>query len=287
MTTMINAREVYKNGKCVHMYATGYQGYKKISSSDIEAKNMPSEIVHASNSLFEKSFKEKLLAITNFDNRVRAILDSPEYSVPFPIRGVYFVPQEKLSALRNLIEEKKVLRNAMIAEMLEGYEDAKISFARRFPEYYAKAQTKYPTLQGLRNKFTFGINEYEINPSSKEAFDKIITDMKQEVANTIYTVLSEMTGRLKRQSKNDKLNQRTFNNLQKFLDEIKEVYANFIDREDLLKVIANVRKEVLGITADGLRENNSQKNKFHKAITSLTKEIKALPDVELKRAIDF
>ena len=44
---------------------------------------------------------------------------------------------------------------------------------------------------------------------------------------------------------------------------------------------------VLGIDAESLRNSESAKQKFGKEIAAIAKEIKALPDIPLKRAIDF
>jgi septal ring factor EnvC (AmiA/AmiB activator) len=83
------------------------------------------------------------------------------------------------------------------------------------------------------------------------------------------------------------MNQRTFNNLQKFLEQVDSTYSGFIDRADLQATLKKVKAGIKGMSADMLRDNEAQRAKFHKAISALTAEIKALPDVETRRAIDF
>ena len=118
-------------------------------------------------------------------------------------------------------------------------------------------------------------------------FKEAIDEMKGEVLSIIYSSLLEMTERLKTQCTDGKPNQRTLNNLNVFLNKIDDVYSDFIDRKDMQDTIRKIRAQVLGIDAESLRNSESAKQKFGEEIAALAKEIKALPDIPLKRAIDF
>jgi hypothetical protein len=118
-------------------------------------------------------------------------------------------------------------------------------------------------------------------------FRDTIEEMKKEVLSIIYQVLLEKTVTLKKQCTGGKVNQGTFDSLNDVLARIDQVYADFIDRDDMKNMLDKVKKQVLGVDAEGLRSDESFKKKFGKAMTSIVNEIKSLPDIPLKRAIDF
>lgn len=286
----INSENIFTNGALIQIRTSIYIGRKKMSFDQMEG--LPTEIVRGVHDLFEKGFKEKLEAVRSYDLDTRRHIDRPAYSVPFPINGVYFVPNNKIDEVYAYLDSRKQGREELIQDVLDNYEAAINSFADKYPDYYARARYKYPTVSQLRSKYnysygTFFISPVAANKRSKEEFDQTIKEMRQDVINTIYSELIDRTNTLKRQSSEGKMNQRTFNNLSKFLEEINSVYSQFVDRDDLKNMIAKVKAETLGITAEDLRDNNSQREKFHKAMTKLTNEIQALPDVEMKRSLDF
>ena len=73
----------------------------------------------------------------------------------------------------------------------------------------------------------------------------------------------------------------------RFLGQIDEVYSDFIDRDDLKEAIGKVKAQVLGITAETLRTNEELKNELAKEIKGIMADFKALPNIPLKRAMDF
>lgn len=292
----INENNIFEKGMLISLNLGNYAGRKKLSDDQLE--NLPKEIVRGVHDLFEKAFKEKLDAITKHDAETRGNLKMQ--SVPFPIDGIYFLSYDRIEKMIAYLDERKQSRWVLVEEVLANYEAAKDSFANKYPAYYAKAQYKYPTKARLAQRFYFEYQFLKISAPDKnplispeqykremEKFKQTINEMKQEVVGIIYQSLSDLTNRLKRQSKDGKMNQRTFNNLHKFLDQIDGVYGEFIDRKDLQDTLKKVKAEIKGMSADMLRDNDAQRKKFNKAMTALTNEIQALPDVETKRAIDF
>ena len=293
---MINENNIFEKGMLINLKTGAYAGRKKLSADQL--KDLPKEIVRGVHDLFEHAFKEKLEGIMNFDGATRAYVKT--FSVPFPIDGVYFLAFEKIDNIIEFLDRRKEQRLEMVEDVLNRYEDAITAFAVKYPDYYKRAKDKYPSKSRLAERFYFDYQFLKISAPDKsplisaeqykremQKFGETISEMKKEVVGTIYQTMIELTERLKRQSKDGKMNQRTFNNLGKFLEQINDVYADFLDRDDLKAALDKVKKETLGITADGLRDNDAQRKKFNKAISALTEEIKTLPDIELKRSIDF
>jgi hypothetical protein len=290
--TTINENNIFEKGMLISLNLGAYAGRKKLSADQLE--NLPKEIVRGVHDLFDKAFKEKLEAIWKHDAITRGHLK--DLSVPFPIDGIYFLSFDRIESIIEFLDERKKSRWELVEEVLANYEAAKITFAEKYPSYYAKAQTKYPSKARLAQRFYFEYQFLKISAPDKnplispeqykkemEKFRQTISTMKQEVVGIIYQSLSDLTNRLKKQSKDGKMNQRTFNNLHKFMEQIDSTYSGFIDRKDLQDTLKKVKAELKGMSADMLRDNDAQRKKFYKAITSLTEEIKALPDVESKR----
>jgi hypothetical protein len=120
-----------------------------------------------------------------------------------------------------------------------------------------------------------------------DKFKETVNSMKNEVISIVAQTLLEATQRLQKQCEDNKPNQRTLNNLNKFLEQIEVVYSDFIDRADIKSVIEKVQKSVLGVDADSLREAVNFKELFQKEMEEAAKTIVALPDLPLKRALDF
>jgi uncharacterized protein YktA (UPF0223 family) len=120
-----------------------------------------------------------------------------------------------------------------------------------------------------------------------QKFKETIDSIKQEVTATIYEELLIFTKRLRSQCKDKTPNQRTLNNLNKFLEKVDGTYSEFIDRKDIQKVLKNVKQEVLGVSAKELRNTEDLKKDFRKSMGKVLKSIKALPDIPKKRALDF
>lgn len=293
---MITEKNIFEKGMLISLRMGSFAGRKKLS--DDQLKDLPKEIVRGVHDLFEQSFKDKLNAIILFDGQTRN--EVKMRSVPFPIDGVYFLSFDQIDSVIEYLEGRKNSRNELVNDVLDDYEGAIKKFADSYPDYYRRAVGRYPSKDRLSQRFYFEYQFVKISAPDKNPlispeqykkemmkFAATVSEMKQEVVSTIYQTLTELTERLKKQSKEGKMNQRTFNSLSRFMEQINMVYSEFIDRDDLKKVINKIKSETLGVTAEELRDNETERKRFHKAITSLTKEIQALPDVELKRAIDF
>ena len=296
MTTTINENNIFEKGMLISLNLGNFAGRKKLSEDQLE--NLPKEIVRGVHDLFEKGFKEKLDAITKHDYETRGTLKNN--CVPFPIDGIYFLAYDRIEKMIAYLDERKTSRLELVNEVLAHYEDAKNDFAKKYPAYYTRAQHRYPPKERLAHRFYFEYQFLKISAPDKnpmispemykremEKFRQTVTAMKQEVVGIIYQTLTDLTSRLKRQSKEGKMNQRTFNNLHKFLEQIDGTYSEFIDRKDLQDTLKKVKAGIKGMSADMLRDNDAQRAKFHKAMTALTNEVQALPDVDHKRAIDF
>jgi hypothetical protein len=274
----------------------GFEGRKKLSKEQL--KDLPTEIVRGVHDLFTKEFKDLLAKIWTLDSKIRDTVKAK--TIPFPVDGVYFLPSEQIewaiSYLESMGEErKKVIQNAV-----DVYENAIVLFSEQYPDFYRKAKGSYPSLSQFQARFYFKYQFLKIAPPDKDSlltpevykkemakFRESIQEMKDEVLGTIAQTLLETTKKLKDQCTEGKPNQRTLNSLNKFLVKIDEVYSDFVDRKDLQNVIKTIRATVLGVDAESLRKGEDFKKEFKDALNNTAEMIKALPDIPLKRRIDF
>ena len=293
---MINESNIFERGMLIHLTMGGYAGRSKLPES--EYGDLPKEIVRGVFDLFDKEFATKIDAIHSHAAETRNYLKRK--SVPFPIDGVFFIASNLIEGVIEYMEQRKQERLALIEETAQFYEDAIKTFAEKYPRFYEKAKGKYLSTGRFKERFYFKYqfikitapeNDLLISPEAykkeMEKFRETINDMKRDVLSIIYSTLLDTTERLKKQATDGKLNQGTFNNLGNFLSQIDEVYKEFVDREDLLKVIQTIKKQMAGVSAEQLRDSESAKEKFRKGISAIAKEIKNLPDMPMKRAMDF
>lgn len=292
----INENNIYEKGVLIAIHIGSYAGRKKLDKEQM--KELPTEIVRGVHDLFDKDFKEMIKNIWSFDNEARGAVKN--MSIQFPLDGVYFLKSEKIEAAINLLEEAKEKRKILINEAVEAYDDAIKTFAEKYPDFYQKARNHYISREDFASRFHFDYQLLKIAPPEENSvltpemykremakFKQNIDEMKNEVLATITQTLLETTERLKSQCDDGKPNQRTFNNLNKFLKRIDDVYSDFIDRDDLKSAIANVRASILGVDANSLRSQEDFKKEFKTSISAAADCIKALPDVKLKRSIEF
>jgi hypothetical protein len=293
---MITESNIYEKGVLISLHMGGYAGRKKMDKEQL--KDQPTEIVRGVHDLFDKDFKELLQRIWGFDSEVRSTIKNK--AVPFPVDGIYFLKMENLGEAITFLDEQKIKRTELIKEAVAAYDGAIKQFKEKYPAFYKAAQGKYITKDDFESRFHFGYQLMRIAPPDKNnmispeiykqeisKFKENVEAMKKDVLATIAQTLLETTKRLKEQCSDGKPNQRTLNNLNKFLSQVDEVYSEFIDREDIKSVITNIRASVLGIDANALREGDDFKREFKNAISKVADEIKALPDIPLKRSIEF
>ena len=293
----IDERNIFEQGVLIHLKIGGYEGRVKLSPEQM--RDLPTEIVRGVHDIFDKAFKDKLKAINLFDSNLRDMVK--RMAIPFPIDGVYFIRGKYINKTIDMLEEQINVRQGLVEEAVEDYDSAIATFEDRWPDYYEHAKSKYLSIDRFKERFYIKYRFIQVTAPNKDAsfispemykeemgkFKEAIDEMKGEVLSTIYSALLEMTERLKTQCTDGKPNQRTLNNLNVFLNKIDDVYSDFIDRKDMQDTIRKIRAQVLGIDAESLRNSESAKQKFGKEIAAIAKEIKALPDIPLKRAIDF
>jgi hypothetical protein len=293
---MINETNIFERGVLISLHIGSYEGRKKLNSEQL--KGLPTEIVRGVHDLFDKKFKLLLREIDLFDSQTRGNIK--DRTISFFIDGVYFLKSELIDEVVEYLEKRKEERLELIQTAVNAYDGAIMDFKQEYPDFYKAAKGRYISKGDFQNRFYFNYQFLKIAPPDKDGiltpetykremgkFRESIEEMKKEVLSMIFENLLDATKRLKDQCTDGKPNQRTLNNLNKFLAQIDNVYSDFIDRKDIKEAIANVKANLLGVDAKSLRESGDYKAQFKKEIASAVEIIKALPDIPLKRSLEF
>lgn len=293
---MITEQNIFEKGILISLQTGRFEGISKLAKDQL--KDLPIEIVRGHHDLFKKAFKDKLNGISAFDSRARD--EVKRQAVPFPIEGLYFIKMDRVSTILEYLENCENGRKVLVAEILESYQDAIQEFANDYPEYYKRSKSKYPSISRLEERYFFKFQFVKVGAPDENSvisadqykkelfkFKDTIAKMKKDVVATIYQELLERTATLKKQCADGKPNQLTFNALGEFLKKVDDLYSDFIDRDDMKEAILKIKAQLLGVTADGLRDNTRSREDFRKSISDMAAEIKALPNIKLNRAIEF
>lgn len=293
---MITEKNLSDRGMLISLNVGGFEGRKKLTEEQLSG--LPTEIVRGVFDIFDKDFKKSLGDIDDISVKARDAIK--RISIPFSIDGIYFLPSGKIDEAIEYLEDIKKTRSIAVENALEEYDEAIETFKIKYPAYYDIAKHSYPSKDRLRNRFYFRYQFIKISAPDKNSlitaaqykaemkkFKETIEEMKRDVLSTIYQTLLESTSRLKKQCTEGKPNQRTLNSLNTFLTQVDEVYSDFIDHDAMKEAINKLKANVLGITADSLRDSSALKEKFAAEISTIDRNLQALPDIPLKRSIDF
>lgn len=298
----ITAENIFEKGILINLKISAFTGRAKLSSKQIEEKDLPSDIIRGVVDLYAGEMRRLLKQIEEHDNKTRNLVWA--MSIPFPIDGIYFVSAKNLNILSEKLKIRQEEREVLIEEAASYIEQGIKEYAEKFPDYYKEnlKKGKYLNKERFKSKFKFRFNYFQISiPDEKNTnfitseifneemikFKNEIGEMKKEVVNIIHSELLTKANRLLEQSTNTKPNQKTLNTLNDFFEKISDVYSDFLDRKDLLDIIEKFKNTVSNVTADDIRTDEAFKKNFATKIKDVVNTLSIMPDVKLQRAIEF
>lgn len=293
---MITSENLFQKGVLVAVHSGYYEGRQKLGEDQL--KDLPTEIVRGVHDIFDKNFKEKIRDIGRHNGETRAIIKHK--SVPFPLDGVYFIMGDRISEIVEVVETREKEKEVLVQKAVEMYDEAIENFKAKFPDFYERAKDRYITKEEFAKRFYFTYQFVKVSAPDKtsmispaqfkaeqQKFKVMVEEMKKEVLATIYESLLMATSKLKKQCEDDRFNEATLRSLNKFLAKIDEVYSEFVDSKSMQEVINKIKADTIGVTAEELRSKEGFKEDFRKKMDEALNGLQAIPDIPLKRAIDF
>jgi len=263
-------------------------------SKDKLGDEVPKEIVRAMQDLIED--KTLIKDIHSIKRQAKSFLI--ENSLPFPVRGVFWVRRDHIPKLDDKFGELKRLYERQALQLADGLQKMKRRFRRKYPEYYN--ERKYPTKAALikRHRFTWNFFQFTIPDEETEIlspemykreqrkFQNMVAEMENLTLNVIGNELLKRIEALKAQCDNDSVNLRTVKAMDGFMDKWRNLWDGHVDNKRMNSIMKSLRVQMARTSADRLKNNEDFRNKASEKLGKIIGRIEAIPKMNFKRKLD-
>lgn len=297
--------EIYKNG-CLLSLRIGFWSANSNLGSDVikdEFTEEDKKLIRAKNRLLEDdSLLKEVLSV-----RMAARLEVRRWSIDFPVPMLRYIKKEHIPKINvYLLEQEKEFWNKVdqFTEALFKSGGLMDNFRDKHPKLYEKALVKggYPrTPDEAKRKFSFiftwrkldlpdangdGIFTPEMMQEEIQKAKAEISEMKAMTMQMVRETLLKRISTLQEQCEEDKVNKRTVNAWNDWLNKFDSLWSDFVWRDDLRNVVDQVRK-TMTVDADNLKEDEKFRNRMGKELGKVVKELQNLPEIKSARAFDL
>jgi hypothetical protein len=290
----ISTKNIFDNGVMVSLRTSCWGATGKLESNKFEVNNSnidkDNQVKASINLLDDISLIEDMRKI-----RAKAKIYLESMSIPFPDRGLVFIPKSKVDIVEQELSEFKREFEKTGRKLVRKLKALEQDYAEKYPELYKP--NKYPTEQELQSKISFDFvfrvftppNE-EILPSGlyKKEFSKFKKDVIAMKQSTLAIVQDEMVKRfraLNAQIKNDDKNihKATLKGVENLIEKFNDIYIDFVDSGVLKSSIRQLKKAF-----DALDVNDNKADGFKEEIKNMVQATtESLKKDKLFRALDF
>jgi len=296
--------EIYKDGCLLNLSIGVWSASTAFDSSLVKDEFSPEEkkLISSRNKIIQD--EELLNEIDDIRNQTKREMRS--WSIDFPVRGLYFVKKVHIIRLNEYFKgQQKVFYEKVQSFSGKLFEKGGIvdQFKESHPKLYEEAvkRNAYPDQYSLQNKFHFAwtwrqlslpdLNGKVFSPEMmKEEIEKAKAQINEMKAMTMQmvreTFLNKITS-LQEQCGEDKINKRTVDAMNNWLQKFDELWSDFVWRKDLTKVIDEVRSTMEKASPEVLKENEKFRDQVGKKLGKIIEELKALPEIKMARSFDL
>ena len=263
-------------------------------SKDKLGKSVPKEIVRAMQDLVED--KTLLKDLNTIKRTTKNTLKN--YSLPFPIDGVFWVPKNKITYLDEFFKEQKeeyMRRKEILKRKLP---IMKRRFKEKYPKFYE--ERCYPTRPELDKKYYFKWNFFHFTVPDKKAqvlspaqykreqekFKNMVKEMEEMTVNLIGNELLKRIDMLRKQCENNEINAGTVRSVDRFMEKWNDLWKGNIDNKKMHGIMKSMRVQMKRTSADKLKGNDDFRQKAAEKLEGIIGRIKKVPNFELKRKLD-
>jgi len=258
-------------------------------------KDVPKEIIRANQDLIDD--RTLLKDLSTIKRSARGYLI--RRSLSFNIDGVFWVRKEDIPKIDEKFFEFKKEYEVRLEKLIRNYVKMKNDFRRKYPEYYIP--DKYPRSNELRRKYYFDWNFFHfVIPDKKtnilspgiykretEKLKNMVKEMEEMTINLVGNMLIKRAEKLAVQCESGNINAATFNSIEEFMKRWDNLWGDFIDEEKMKSVFSSLKKNLKGMNADTLKDNDSFRGKMGKTLEDAVEQIKNISGFELKRKLDI
>lgn len=285
--------DIFQQGCLVQLriYGPGFTG--KLSDEVLADSHLPVEITRAMQDRLDRSMLKDRQTLKS---RVKTFIDNNSISHPIP--GLTFVPKSKIQMVDERLKEFRGEDGNMVDQFLIEYPRLQREFELKYPEYYNPKN--YPSIDKLRNKFQFewrffqlsvpensGILTPEIYEAEKQKFQNEMEQWRRMILNEVGNALMARLDSLVQQEQKGTMNAGTMNAINTFLEKFDNLWDGFVFSEEMRKLVGDLKQYANGIDKGRIKDNPVMQKDIAAKAKELSAKLESVPDVELKRAIDF
>jgi len=288
----MNHENVFKKACLIQLTTSVWQSSKTVGQDIMERVGENSEWLRGRKFLINP---EHLGPLHTTTHQARDVVK--QYSLPFPITGLYLIPKDSLG----FIDERLTYHRAKFAEKVEAFlgcydlarEEAKKHLGSLFNE------ADYPT--DIRSKFRFEwrflaidlpgkgkVLSPEIYEREKAKFTEMMEETRTLAAITLREefadIVNHLVDRLNGNGGHPKaVKSAMFNKLHEFLSEL--TTRNIFNDEKLTELAEIARASISGVSSYGLNYNEAMRNRMKTSMATLKEAIDASIEELPKRKI--
>ena len=288
-------KNIYEQGIICSLKLGAWAARAKVDPK-LLADDAPDDIVRVAQDLLLKADKDLLKEATYTGHKAYRYVES--CSMPFPLPGCFFIRKSRVVDIHEELLKYEATQKELVEVLLSKYENAKKDFAAKHPKYYRPE--KYPTSDEIRSSFRIKWSFRQFAPDSQlsvispeiykmemQKFKKEVDEMKATTVTAIGQVLVDRIDCLSTQCAEDKINARTINNITKFVEQFESEWDGFIAHKELKAIFKDVKKYVVKNGSDILKDNEAVRKEVGKKMEKMVKTLELLPNVKLKRKLEF
>jgi hypothetical protein len=284
---------IFQQGCLVQLkiYGPGFTG--KLSDELLADSHLPVEITRAMQDRLDRSLLKERQTLKS---KIKTFIENN--SIAHPIPGLTFVPKAKIRMVDEKLKELREQDKDIIDRFLIEYPRLQMEFELKYRQYYNPKH--YPPAIELRQKFEFewrffqlsipensGILTPEIYEAEKEKFQKEMEQWRRMVLNEVGNALMTRLDSLIQQEQKGTMNAGTMNAVNTFLEKFDNLWDGFVFSEEMRKLVKDLKQYAGTVERDRIKDNPVMQKDIAAKAKELSAKLENVPDVNLKRAIDF
>lgn len=250
---------VFEKGCLIELKTSVWTGKAKLPSGVIEEADP--RFVTASKFLIDKDFLSPIEAIRN-----EARTWIYHKTLPFPIKGVLFIPKDMIETVDNKLKQLKEQFNVRVNDFTRNYSSYIEQAKGNLGEFFNEAD--YP--RNVSNKFDFdwsffvmeapgrsGLLSPDLYAREQEKFRQTMNEFQSSAMQTLRETFSEMVNRVvDRLRDNKRFKESTVENLREFVNDFEKL--NITNDTELGALVGKCKAALHGqFTAQNLRDDES------------------------------
>lgn len=284
---------IFEEGCLIQLkiFGPGFTG--KLSDEVLADSHLPVEITRAMQDRIDRSMLKERQALKS---KIRTFIDNSSISHPIP--GLTFVPKSRIKEVDDKLKEFRGEDEKLVDQFLIEYPRLQREFELKYPEYYDPKH--YPPAVNLREKFQFdwrffqlsipensGILTPEIYEAEKEKFQKEMEQWRRMILNEVGNAFMARLDSLIQQEQKGTMNAGTMNAVNSFLEKFDNLWDGFVFSEEMRKLVKDLKQYAGTVDRDRIKDNPVMQKDIAAKAVELSAKLENVPDVNLKRAIDF